>query len=76
MKYSFCFVIKKIIQKQGSLRDKSERIFITEGKKKEKVELICGPWRDTEEEAKADEELFRKDRKAFFRMMGKRDAGK
>ncbi|MDD5066417.1 MAG: hypothetical protein PHF84_05165 [bacterium] len=71
MKYSFCFVIKKIIRKNSSKSGKAERIYI-QGKNKEKIEMICGPWRNTEEEAKHDEALFRKDKKAFFKMVEKK----
>jgi hypothetical protein len=68
MKYSFCFVIKKIIRKKSPKCDKSERIYIDD-KNQEKVEFICGPWRDTETEAHRDEELYKKDKKAFFKMV-------
>ena len=67
MKYSFCYTIKKIIKKDKNKESIDYHLYILQ-KDKNEVEIICGPWRDTEEEAKKDEKMFNKDKKAFFKM--------
>ena len=68
MKFSFCYTIKKIIKKNKNKDSTDYHLYIPQ-KDDNEVEIICGPWRDTEEEAKKDKKMFNKDKKAFFKML-------
>ncbi|MBU1077392.1 MAG: hypothetical protein KKH98_08880 [Spirochaetes bacterium] len=68
MKYSFCFTIKKVI-KEDSVKEHSDNHMYIKNKDNNEVEILCGPWRDTETEAKKDEELYKKDKKAFKKLI-------
>lgn len=58
MKYAFCYTLEKMVSQD----EKDPEAIDAEG-------FHCGPWRDTEDEARKDEDLFRNDREAFFRLM-------
>lgn len=67
MKYSFCYTIKKIIKKDDFTSSSDTHLYIHN--KNDEIEIICGPWRNTKEEAMKDEELYNKDKDAFFKMI-------
>ncbi len=68
MKYSFCYTITKIIVQDKSKTEKNKHLFIKNDDGSE-IELICGPWRETEEEAIKDGKLYKKNPDTFFKML-------
>lgn len=64
MKYCFCWQVERVVEDraggQGEVMIEDD-----EGR----TIVACGLWRDTQEEANRDGELFRKDRESFFRQL-------
>ncbi len=72
MKYSFCYTMDKIINKDSNPGQNEKTVHFKNDKETE-IEIKCGPWYDTLEEAKKDEELFKKDKQAFFKSIDKEE---
>ena len=66
MKYSFCYSVKKIVA-ENEVDSETE----VHPLGSEDVVFRFGPWRDTRDEAKADEKLYYDDREAFLIMIDK-----
>lgn len=66
MKYCFCWQVERVVEDR--LAGEGE-VLIEDGQGRTVV--VCGPWRDTREEAERDGELYRRDREAFLRMIGR-----
>jgi len=69
MKYSFCYSMKKIITKDGEKLILNENDIQIENDAESEIIIKCGPWRDTLEEAKKDEDLFKKNPEEFFKTL-------
>jgi len=65
MKYAFCWQIEKVVEADEKIGEKIE----IEKEEDGSIVVVCGPWRDTKEEAQKDEELYRKDKDAFFKLL-------
>ena len=61
--------MKKIIEKdnRGTDADKQDVHFTND--EESEIEIKCGPWHDTLEGAQKDEELFKKDKEAFLKLV-------
>lgn len=70
MKYCFCWQVERVVEGRGV----AEGEVLIEDEEGRTV-VVCGPWRDTKEEAERDGEMFLKDRAAFFRMIGRPEVG-
>lgn len=70
MKYCFCYDIKK----KGEIAHSEieENYIIFSDNDGNEANLVCGPWRDTIDEIKKDEELFKNNRDVFYNLINKR----
>ncbi|MBN1899503.1 MAG: hypothetical protein JW827_12065 [Spirochaetes bacterium] len=68
MKYSFCYTIKKIIGDED-IKDLGQDDVRIRNDHDTELIVKCGPWRNSLAEAKKDEKLYTKDKKAFFKMI-------
>jgi hypothetical protein len=61
--------MKKLIDTNKKKEHESDIIMHNENDND--IEIECGPWYDDPEEAKKDEELFHRDKEAFFKKIKK-----